>query len=117
VDLRDLVHALLSGDTLSARQWVADARRAGVVWQSMPEPPDLDPVARTIAVGIVELLAGRAGQEAPTWTAEVGALAEPLFLVRAVATMPRLRRTCERESPDPLRRRLLFAPPDFLTAA
>ena len=117
VDLRDLVRALLGGDTLSARQWVADARRAAVPWAQVPEPTGLDPIAMAVAAGIVELLAGRAGQEAPAWTAGVGPVAEPLFLVRAAATMPRLRRTCELESPDPLRRRRVFAPPNFLTAA
>jgi hypothetical protein len=31
--------------------------------------------------------------------------------------MPRLRRLCESEGPEPLRRRGLFAPPEFLTHA
>jgi hypothetical protein len=43
--------------------------------------------------------------------------AEAVFLVRAAESMPRLRRLCEEQSPEPLRRRRLLAPPDFLTAA
>jgi hypothetical protein len=37
--------------------------------------------------------------------------------VAAAETLPRLRRLCEEEGPEPLRRRGLLAPPDFLTAA
>jgi len=37
--------------------------------------------------------------------------------VRAALTMPRLRRLCEVEGPEPLRRRAVMAPPDFLTIA
>lgn len=32
-------------------------------------------------------------------------------------TMPRLRRSCEAEGPEPLRVRRIYAPPEFLTAA
>ena len=40
-----------------------------------------------------------------------------LFLVRAASSMPRLRSLCEREGPEPLRRRGLLAPPEFLSIA
>jgi hypothetical protein len=32
MELRDLVRALLTFDTLAARQWLADAGRSGLVW-------------------------------------------------------------------------------------
>jgi hypothetical protein len=70
-----------------------------------------------VAAGIVETLATRAGQATAPWTSEVPAAAKTVFLVRAAQTMPRLRRMCEEEGPEPLRRRRLMAPPDFLTAA
>ena len=117
MDLRDLVSALVAGEALVARQWVADARRAGVVWTTFHDPCLSDPVAQAVAAGIAELLAQRAGQPPPAWTASVPAAPYAFFLVRAAHTMPRLRRECERESPEPLRRRRLFAPADFLTAA
>src|SRR5256885_8070687 len=41
MDLRDLVCALLAGDALAARQWVADAARAGVVWERVAAPSGL----------------------------------------------------------------------------
>jgi hypothetical protein len=70
-----------------------------------------------IAAGIAELLAERNAQEPPPWTRPIPAAAEPVFLVKAAQRMPRLRRLCEEEGPEPLRRRRLLAPPDFLTAA
>jgi hypothetical protein len=117
MDLRDLVTALLASDALTARQWVADATRADIRWMKVPRPGGLDPVGMAVAAGIVETLAERAGQEAAPWTREVPAAPETVFLVRAARTMPRLRRMCEEEGPEPLRRRRLLAPPDFLTAA
>lgn len=102
---------------MEARQWVADARRARLAWSRVQEPEGLSPVERAVAAGIVELLASRAGEGAPGWTADVGPLASPLLLVRAAAELPRLRTSCEREGPEPLRRRNLLAPPEFLTIA
>lgn len=117
MDLLDLIEALLAYDALSARQWVADAERSGFDWSQAPPPPGLDPTASALAAGVTELMAARSGQSAPAWTASVPAAPERLFLVRSAAAMPRLRALCEREGPEPLRRRGLFAPPEFLTAA
>lgn len=117
MDLRDLVKALLAYDALEARQWVADALRANLVWKDLEAPKGLDQTAFSLAAGVVELLAERAHQPAPAWTAQAEPLVKPHFLVRAAETMPRLRRACEREGPEPLRRRGFLAPPGFLTAA
>jgi len=70
-----------------------------------------------VAAAIVELLAERTGQSAPSWTSSAGELADPFFLVAAAERMSGLRTLCERESPEPLRKRRLFAPPTFLTWA
>jgi hypothetical protein len=80
-------------------------------------PEGLDVVELAVAAGIVELMAGRASQDPPTWTKDIGAAPEPVLLVRAAAVLPRLRRMCEEEGPEPLRRRRILAPPEFLTAA
>lgn len=117
MDLRDLVQALLRFDALTARQWLADAVRSGLVWSDLPAPVGLDPTGRALAAGVAELLASRAGQSPPGWAAAVPPAPQSLFLVRAAATMPRLRAVCEREGPEPLRRRGLLAPPDFLSIA
>lgn len=117
MDLPDLVRALLSFDALAARQWVADSLREGLVWASIPVPTDLDPVGLGVAAGVAELLAGRAGQRPPSWASAVEVAPTPVFLVKAARTMPRLRQLCEQEGPEPLRRRRIWAPPDFLTVA
>ncbi len=115
--LRDLVQALLCFDALVARQWVADSVRQGLVWASVPEPTGLDAVGLGVAAGVAELLAARAGQEAPAWAKAVGAAPTQVCLVKAARTMPRLRRLCEEEGPEPLRRRGILAPPEFLMVA
>jgi hypothetical protein len=117
MELRDLVVALTSGEALEARQWVADASHAALDWSSVEPPMDLTPSQMAVAAGIAELLAGRAGQPPPAWTNRVPASADRIVLVQAAMTMPRLLRLCEEEGPEPLRRRNILAPPDFLTAA
>ncbi len=117
MDLKDLVRALLGFDTLTARQWLADAQRSGFDWTQVPSPLGLDATELATAAGVAELLAARTGQTPPNWAAAVPAAPERLFLVRAAASMPRLRSLCELEGPEPLRRRGLLAPPEFLSIA
>ncbi len=117
MDLRDLVAALLSREALRARQWVADAERAGFDWTRAAEPRGLDALGLAVAAAVVEMMAERRSRPSPSWTSSVPAAPQPLFLVQAAESLPRLRRLCEQEGPEPLRRRGLLAPPDFLTAA
>jgi hypothetical protein len=86
-------------------------------WSRIVEPSDLDAVGLAVAAAIVEMMADRHGFERPSWTSAVPPVSHPVFLVRAAESLPRLRRLCEIEGPEPLRRRGLLAPPDFLTAA
>jgi len=117
MDLRDLVRALLGYDALAARQWLADAQRSRFVWTDVPAPVGLDATELATAAGVAELLAARTGQLPPDWAASVPPAPKKLYLVRAAATMPRLRALCEREGPEPLRNRGLLAPPEFLSIA
>ena len=117
MDLRDLVDALVSRDALRARQWVADAARAAFDWTRVAQPRGLDALGLAVAAAVVEMMAGRQGSRPASWTSAVPAAPQRLFLVRAAESLPRLRRLCEEEGPEPLRRRGLLAPPDFLTAA
>ena len=117
MDLPELVRALLSFDALAARQWVTDSLREGLVWASVPEPTDLDPIGLGVAAGVAELLSERAGQVPPSWVSTVEPGSTPVFLVKAARTMPRLRKLCEQEGPEPLRRRMIWATPEFLKVA
>src|SRR5262245_26641030 len=65
MELRDLVNAVLRGNLLTARQWVADARREHVNWASIARPHDFKGRELTVAAGLVELFARRAGKEPP----------------------------------------------------
>jgi hypothetical protein len=69
------------------------------------------------AASLVELLALRLRQTPPPWTKDVGALPEPVYLLKAATSMKRLRELCEAESPEPLRKRGFYAPPNFLEFA
>ena len=117
MDLRDLVDALLSRDALRARQWVADAARVKFDWTRVAEPRGLDSLGLAVAAAVVEMIAERQGARPASWTAAVPAAPHRVFLVRAAESLPRLRQLCEEEGPEPLRRRGLLAPPEFLTAA
>jgi len=115
--LEDLVRALLNFEALAVRQWLADAQRSGFVWAEVPPPAGLDATGLAVAAGVAEVLSARLGQSPPVWTASVPPAPEKLYLVRAALSMPRLRSLCEREGPEPLRRRGLLAPPEFLSIA
>jgi len=115
MELADLVVAITSGDALGARQWVLDHR--GANWTAAPRPALSSQRDLAIAAGLAELFAERAGQQPPPWTAGVGPADETVYLVQAAATLPRLRRRLETESPEPLRRRRILAPENYLTAA
>ena len=71
---------------------------------------------RAVLAGILELLALRHGMVAPSWTVKAINL-EPFFLLASAEVMPRLRALCESESPEPLRKRHLYAPANFLEFA
>jgi hypothetical protein len=114
MDLRELVRAILSGDLLAARQWVADAQRADVRWEGIAQPAGLDQREMTVAAGVAELLAARAGAVPPRWAASIGPHDEPLVLDPGLQDMPRTLAHAKSEGPEPFRRRNLIASPDFL---
>jgi hypothetical protein len=117
VNLRDLIEALVRRDALAARQWVADATRAGWDWTAVAEPRGLDQLGLAVAAAVVEMMAERQQGRAPSWTTAVPPAPQRVFLVQAAESLTRLRRLCEEEGPEPLRRRRILAPPGFLTAA
>ena len=117
MDLRVLVEAILSGDLLTARQWVADARRERVNWARFECPSDFAAREITVAAGLIELLARRAGEKPPAWTEAVGAEREPLVLDPGLEQMPRSLARAKSSGPEPLRKRNLLALPDFLDVA
>ena len=117
VSIEDVAAAALRRDHLTLRSLVQDFLRDRPRLSNVPRPQTENQEVLGVAAGLVELLALRTGQPAPIWTRQVGAMPKPFLLLEAALRMKRLRALCEAESPEPLRKRGLYAPPDFLTFA
>ena len=115
--IEQLAQAALERDHLKLRSLVQDFTRAKIDWSKLPRPSTTDSRLMVISAALAELLAQRNNQLPPAWTKEIGALKEPFFLLESAATMRRLRILCETQSPEPMRKRLLYAPPHFLEFA
>ncbi len=117
MELHDLVDAVLSGDLLAARQWIADAQRERLTWEEVARPRELAGRRLIVAAGLVELLAARAGKKPPSWTNSVGGERDPVVLDPGLENMPRSFAHAKTSAPEPLRKRNLFALPNFLDVA
>ncbi len=115
VTLDQIAKAAWQRESLKLRSLVQDYLRENEDLSSARPPATDDQDLLTTAAALLELLAARRNQLPPAWTQAVGPLAEPFYMVGAAGSMPRLRRLCETESPEPLRWRKLYAPPNFLT--
>lgn len=115
--VEEISKAILAGQALAARSLVQEwlSTRPDLAHEPVPQTSDGRVLA--LSAALVELFAERLGQRSPDWTKEVRPLREPVYLLRSVMKMPRLRKLCEEQSPAPLRRRNLFAPADYLTFA
>jgi hypothetical protein len=110
---RDLGAAALRGDDLAARQIVKDAKREGFSWGQAPEPdPSCSPSERAVYAALVELLSGRSGVPGPLWLGGVGAAPEPVYLMGKTSKF--VRRACEERAPLVLRKRNVYALPEYL---
>ena len=112
-----LAGAALRYESLALRSLVHDLLDEYPCLADCPRPRTRDPHVLAAAASLVELLASRLGQTPPPWTAGVDPLPEPVHLLANAAHMKHLRDLCESESPEPLRRRGLFAPPNYLEFA
>jgi hypothetical protein len=115
VQIEQIAEAVLQGNSLAARSLAQDFLREQPDLAQLSKPNVSDERILAAAASLLELFAERRKQAPPTWTGEVGPLPESIFLLKAAATMKRLRYLCESESPEPLRKRGFYAPPDYLT--
>jgi hypothetical protein len=106
--------AALFGETLQLRQLAQDLTADPQGITRLAPPTSGDHTLRAIAASLVELLASRAGVAPPAWASSVPGLPNALYLVKAAGGMSRLRASCERESPEPLKKRNLLAPANYL---
>jgi len=115
--IEQLAQAALKRDSLLLRSLVQDWGRSGRSASELGRPQTQDAMLLAVSAALAELLAERQGQKAPAWTQEIGALSEPFFMLEAASSMKRLRVLCETQSPEPMRKRRLYAPPHFLEFA
>ena len=117
VRIEQLAEAAINQDALSLRSLTQDFLRQRPRLKDFPRPMAVDFKTLAAAAALIELFAERLHQEPPAWTREVGPLPEPIYLVKAAASMKHLRALCEQQAPEPLRKRGLYAPPNFLESA
>ncbi len=115
--IEQLAQAALERDHLKLRSLVQDLIRANINFGALLRPNTPDTRLLAITASLIELLALRNNQTPPAWTKEIGPLKEPFFMLESVVNMKRLRTLCETQSPEPMRKRLLYAPPHFLEFA
>ena len=117
VAIEQLAAAILEKDGLVVRSLAQDFLNAQPVLADIPQPEVEDARIVAASAALLELFATRLGQNAPVWTKGIGPLAEPIYLLQSAAHMKRLRTLCRQESPEPLRKRGLYAPPNYLAFA
>jgi hypothetical protein len=117
VRIEQVAEAVLKGEGLAARSLVQDFFSETPRLDNIPKPSVEDTRLLAASASLLELFAVRLGQDAPAWTKTIGPLPEPIFLLKAATTMKRLRALCEAESPEPLRKRGFYAPPNYLEFA
>lgn len=117
VTIESVAQSALTKDNLNTRSLVQDFLRNHPDFSDIPRPQFSDQATLAIAAALLELFALRQQKKAPSWTSDVGGVSEPVFLLKSATKMKRLRELCLQESPEPLRKRLFFAPPDYLDFA
>ena len=117
IRIEELAEAAIDQDALLLRSLTQDFLRERPRLADIPRPDAADSQTIAAAASLIELLAERSNQEPPSWTKDVGALPQPVHLVKSAATMKHLRALCEQHSPEPLRKRGFYAPPNFLESA
>jgi hypothetical protein len=112
--LEQIAAQILAKNPLEARSLMQDYLRLGAPLWSERAPDSDDPKICAVTAAIAELIATRTMQQAPAWVNQIGRLPTPVHLVEAAAKSPKMRARIEQESPEPLRKRNVFAPPDYL---
>jgi hypothetical protein len=117
VQIEQLVEAVLNGEGLTVRSLVRDLFNERPCLADIPKPSVDDEHILAVSASLLELFASRWGQDAPAWTKDIDPLPEPIYLLKSATTMKRLRKFCKQESPEPLRKRGFYAPPNYLDFA
>jgi hypothetical protein len=112
--LERIATQILAKNPFEVRSLVQDYLRRGAPLGSERAPDSEDPKIRAVTAAIAELIATRTAQQAPAWANQIGRLPMPIYLVEAATKSPKMRARVEQESPEPLRKRNVFAPSSYL---
>jgi hypothetical protein len=112
--IEQIAQAALDGEALAARSLTMDFLRENPDITAVSRPDTTDERLLSATAALLELLAQRQRQQPPTWTQAVGAVSPPVYLLKSAAKMRRLREMCQREAPEPLRKRGFYAPANYL---
>jgi hypothetical protein len=115
--LNKIARAALNRQSLLLRELVLELLHTYPNLNVVPEEIFDTPSHQITATAILELLAERREQKTPIWAQTTNVLPAPFYLLESALTMPRLKKLCETQSPMPLRKRGLLAPPQFLEFA
>jgi hypothetical protein len=114
--IKKVAQYALFSDDIKLDLLVEDFLRSNPILADVQKPDKTDSRTLAVCASLLELFALRSNQQPPTWTKEIGAIARPFFLQSDAMTSDWLRDLCISESPEPLRKRNLFATSNFLLA-
>lgn len=117
ITIEQIAQAALDGNALLVRSLTLDFLRQNPDLTAVPRPSTTDKTLLAASAAFVELFAQQRGQRPPTWTASVGAVSPPIYLLKSAYKMRRLREMCQVEAPEPLRRHGFYAPANYLEFA
>ena len=107
----ELVKYCLSGEDLSARQWVKDAKRSGFVWSNIEAPTTVsDPRERSLYAGLTEMFCLRFQQPIPSWAASITETPE----INLMSALPKTSKTFKYNKNEFLYRRNITTYADYL---
>jgi len=112
--LEQIATQILAKSALEVRSLVQEFVRRATPLRLELAPTSDDPRVCAVAAAIAELIAARTQQQPPAWANQIGRLSTPVYLVAAASRSPKMRARVERESPEPLRKRNVFAPASYL---
>ena len=116
VTIEKIAEGALQGESRLLRGMVMALLRENPDLSEIPRPQTNDKRVLAAAASLLELFAERRGQSPPEWTKDIGPLPEPLYLVKGIGkeTTRQIRRLADAGSPEPLRKRNLFATHNYL---
>ena len=115
IEIVDLVRAVLDHRALDARQLTQDFWAATKILSEVVPPKGLTNLELAVAASLLELFALRRGELPPSWTKAVPGVDREVFLIPEFEAVPYQRERCLKTAPEPLRKRGLYAPDNYLS--